>query len=194
MTPYDPNQPQFVPQPQIVPGQPQFVAGQPQFVEHQVQRTVQVPVEHIVHQQVNPVVAQAVEPVAEHWSKWWWLPLLLLGLLGTIFWHGCRTTTPVAPIAPITQTVHNTITETHTAQAVTETVHEDVTETIHIQGELTEAQAREIAVAHVGDGTATSAEHSTDHGAMWVVLVTHGGAQTDVYVNSQGQVVHSQNR
>jgi len=77
--------------------------------EQIVQRTVQVPVERVVREQVNPVVAQAVEP--SHWSKWWWLPLLLLALLGTIFWHGCHT----ANVAPAhTETIHTTITETIT--------------------------------------------------------------------------------
>jgi len=83
--------------------------------ERIVQRTVQVPVERVVREQVNPVVAQAVEP--SHWSKWWWLPLLLLGLLGAILWHGCHTHDAVANRTETT-TIHTTITETMTGQAV----------------------------------------------------------------------------
>jgi hypothetical protein len=76
--------------------------------EQIVQRTVQVPVERVVHQQVNPVVAQAVEP--SHWSKWWWLPLLLLGLLAVPLFHACQLSR--VPVPAHTETVHTTITET----------------------------------------------------------------------------------
>jgi len=157
-------------------------------VQRTVQRTVQVPVERVVREQVNPVVAQAVEPVS-HWSKWWWLPLLLLGLLGALLWHGCHT---ASVVANTTETVHNTITETITAQAETETIHEGVTETVTIEGHVTEAQAREIAVGHVGTGEATAAEATTEHGAVYVVTVHHDGTDTRVYVADDGSVAHSE--
>jgi len=122
-------------------------------VEHDITRTVQVPVERTVQVDENPVVVQSVQaipqpvvqhvqpvvqhvqpvvrqvpvvqhvqpvyqppvvhyapqPEPSHWSLWWWLPLLLLGLLGALLWHGCHT----AAVTPVhTTTLHTTITET----------------------------------------------------------------------------------
>jgi len=123
-------------------------------IEHDVTRTVEVPVERTVQVDENPVVVQSVQaipqpvvqpvvqhvqpvvrqvpvvqhvqpvyqppvvhyapaPAVHHWSLWWWLPLLLLCLLGALLWHGCRTT-PVATVPVHTTTLHTTVTETIT--------------------------------------------------------------------------------
>ena len=62
---------------------------------------------------VRPI-AETVVDEPSFWSRWWWLPLLLLLGLGLMLWHH-RATPEVAVthFETIHETIHETITETN---------------------------------------------------------------------------------
>ncbi|ACZ31753.1 Propeptide PepSY amd peptidase M4 [Xylanimonas cellulosilytica DSM 15894] len=59
-------------------------------------------------------------------------------------------------------------------------------------GTVTLAEAKRIAVAHVGGGRVTYHGLEDDHGARWEIEVTRpGGSEVDVYVAADGRVVRT---
>lgn len=118
--------------------------------------------------------------------------------------------------------VTTTVTQTHT---VTRTVTRTVTNTVTVRrrpapsssgssssgssssgssssgssssagGPVTSAQARQIALNHIGEGHVTDIGHEDDFGARWEVEITRpNGSEVDVYVSASGQVVHTVSR
>lgn len=81
------------------------------------------------------------------------------------------------------------------AIVVTEARTADLVESAPITGDITLAQAKQIALNYVGSGRVTYWGAEDDHGARWEIEVTRpGGSEVDVYVAANGQVVHTVTR
>jgi len=57
--------------------------------------------------------------------------------------------------------------------------------------DVSQEEAGEIAVAHLGGGEVTWTSREDDHGALWEIEVTGSdGSESNVYVNAAGDVTH----
>ena len=120
----------------------------------------------------------------------------LIGVAASaLFLAACGAATGLGAGEEVTVQVTETVTETVTVTPEVAETTPAVGETPAAAGEITLEQAKEIALAYVGEGTVTYFGDEDDHGARWEIEITRpGGSEVDVYVAADGSVVHTVDR